>query len=232
MQPRQGRACFPLTFVIWGNFSESQDLDALLANVLTRSLGPGLAYDLLTSLPLPPLCCTTVPPCYCILHLLAVFPFALLSIEPCVAPWACRKPDTARVFPLGGTFFWLFAYPSHLCWPRAEGRKIRTQLYPLRVFSSKSCTTVLGHQVYINTLSLLIPTARHVVPVAKAFGRSAATTCWRRHRIPGLPGQQQPCNWPRSSTCTSAWPHWIHVLGHPLFITQLACQIVHPPRWT
>ena len=105
MQPRQGRACFPLTFVIWGNFSESQDLDALLANVLTRSLGPGLAYDLLTSLPLPPLCCTTVPPCYCILHLLAVFPFALLSIEPCVAPWACRKPDTARVFPLGGTFF-------------------------------------------------------------------------------------------------------------------------------
>jgi len=51
------------------------------------------------------LCCTTVPPCYCVLHLLAVFPFALLPIEPCVAPWACRKPDTARVFPLGGLFF-------------------------------------------------------------------------------------------------------------------------------
>jgi hypothetical protein len=202
MEPRQGRAAFPKPgwLPLCLDFG---DLGKLFLKVKTRfeptfSSYVGRVGDLdsptrptyitaTTTITTTLLCCTTVPPCYCVLHLLAVFPFALLPIEPCVAPWACRKPDTARVFPLGGLFFWLFAYPSHLCWPRAEGRKIRTQLYPLRDFPSKSCTTVLGHQVYI-TLSLLIPTARHVFPVAKAFGRSAATTCWRRHRIPGLLG--------------------------------------------
>ena len=85
----------------------SQDSDALLANVLTpRQTWTRLRLTYITTTATtttaPLLCCTTVPPCYCIL---AVFPVALLSIEPCVAPWACRKPDTARVFPLGGTFF-------------------------------------------------------------------------------------------------------------------------------
>jgi hypothetical protein len=66
--------------------------------------------------------------------------------QPCVAPWACRKP-IPRAFSFGRLFL---AFRISLPPFAGRGRKAerRTQLYPLRDFPSKSCTTAVDHQAY------------------------------------------------------------------------------------